>query len=95
MEQDEREETWQSLNSILQIKCRLIKIESAQCLGKLNCMGWWLLIITNHVVTSAEEPEKNLSRQSGDAQNSQTDTHNSLSIYPTLFTAKLSLVPYA
>lgn len=42
---------------------------------------------------SRKEPQKNLSRQNGEAQNSQTDTHNSLSVYPTWFTAKLSLVP--
>ena len=39
MEQDAREERWQSLNSIPEVKCRLVKVERAQSLGKLNCMG--------------------------------------------------------
>jgi len=57
MEQDAHEKRWQSLNSIPEVKCRLVKVERAHCLGKLNYMQRWLLIITNHVVTSAEKSQ--------------------------------------
>lgn len=57
IEQDGGEERWQSLSCILEVKCRLVKVERAHCLGILNCMGQWLLIITNHVVTSAEKSQ--------------------------------------
>jgi len=39
MEQDACEERWPILNSTPEVKCRLVKVEMAQCLDKLNCTG--------------------------------------------------------